>query len=182
MVCLSIYSDLLLCPSVKFYNFVHISSFLDIWRLSLPLWTERWAGHRRGHTGLSPAEPLGREPGPKRHKTGSKTCRNHFTLSLWIRQQVDPHELSWAELKGLAGQEEGPPESEKPEFIIKGVRRREKPRCCRAGLELSRHTNVAKMPLSFCRADCGFEARTPELEPWFCCLLTVWPWAKYLAS
>ena len=62
------------------------------------------------------------------------------------------------------------------------ARKREKRRCCRSALMLIINADIAKMPLSLCRADCDSETRRPEFEPWLCHSLTEWPWASCLAS
>ena len=59
---------------------------------------------------------------------------------------------------------------------------REKRRCWRSGPKLNINADVVQMPLSLCRADCGFGARRPEFEPWLCHSLAVWPLASCLAS
>lgn len=78
-----------------------------------------------------------------------------------MRQQVDPSELS-----GRAGRVTGreASELEKPGFIIAGAGRGRN-RGAGDELKLGMNTDVAKVPLSFCRADCGCEARRPESEP-----------------
>lgn len=119
--------------------------------------------------------------------TGSKRHMRQEVKIAWV---ISPKasalgsrwiQASWAE-GGWPGQEEGPSESEKPDFVIQGVRKREKLRLRRTALILNMNTDVVKLPLSFCRADCGFGARRPEFKPWLCHSLAVWPWANYWAS
>lgn len=141
---------------------------------------EQGVKHRSSHSGPSPAQPWDEGLGAEDTRQKLKNCLSHFSRSLCRRQQWI--QASWTELSGRVGGVTGrePPGLEKSEFIITGAGRGETD--AGEGLKLSVNTDVAKMPLSFCRADCGFEARRPESEPWPRHSLAVWPWANYAVA
>lgn len=133
------------------------------------------------HWGLPPAPPWHEGLGAEDPRQEVKNRTSHFSGSLCMRQQVDPSELSWAERQGWPGHGEATFRIRESWVYHHRGRKREKRRCW-GWLKLSVNTDVAKVPLSFCRADRGCEARRPESEPWPCHSLAVRPWASHVVA